>query len=63
MNWRKIINKYQKVAVVFAILGAAFIAGGIGFKQYFEYSILVGWMCGLVSQLFPLGFALKDNDR
>ena len=53
------MNKYQKLAVAFAMLGAAFIAGGLGLNHYVDYSILVGWMCGLVSQLFALGFALR----
>ncbi|WP_159462140.1 hypothetical protein [Halobacillus sp. Marseille-P3879] len=55
------MNKNQKGAVSFAILGAAFIAGGIGFNQFFEYSLLIGWGCGLISKLVALGFAMKWN--
>ncbi|MFG6117676.1 hypothetical protein [Thalassobacillus sp. B23F22_16] len=55
------MNKYQRQAVVFSLLGAAFIAGGMGMKDYVTFSPLIGWLFGLFCQIIALLSAIKWN--
>ncbi|WP_085507615.1 hypothetical protein [Thalassobacillus devorans] len=55
------MNKFQRQAVVFSLLGAACIAGGMGMKDYIPYSPLIGWLFGLICQILALLSAIKWN--
>ncbi|SFG68484.1 hypothetical protein SAMN05216353_1846 [Halobacillus alkaliphilus] len=57
------MHKYQKLTVSFAFLSASFLAGGLVFQSYTEYSILVGWGGNLIANFFALFYALKWSRR
>ncbi|MCP3027108.1 hypothetical protein [Halobacillus sp. A5] len=56
----------QRLAIVFVMLGTAFITGGFVLHPYLEYSTLIGWVAGLILQLIALRYAIKwkaEEDR
>ncbi|MFG6115851.1 hypothetical protein ACGTN9_11715 [Halobacillus sp. MO56] len=53
------MNKHQRMAVVFSLLGGAFIAAGVGMEDYVAYSPLIGWLLGFVCEVIALLSALK----
>ncbi|HWO95855.1 MAG TPA: hypothetical protein VNM45_05890 [Bacillus sp. (in: firmicutes)] len=55
------VTENRRLAIAFSLFGSAFIAGGMGFKQLFTYSPLVGWGLGTISMFTALYFAVKDH--
>jgi hypothetical protein len=56
------MNKNRKLTILIAFLGHAFIAGGMGLKDYIEYSPFIGWLGGMMFQVLALRFAIKGID-
>jgi ABC-type transport system involved in cytochrome c biogenesis permease component len=54
-------DKNRKTAVVFVWMALAFISGGMGLKDYFEYSPTIGWIGGFILLLLSLNFSIKGK--
>lgn len=55
------MSRNRQLAITFILLGSASIAGGIGLKEYFDYSMVIGAVCGMVFQILALVYAIKQN--
>lgn len=58
MGARK-INRSQKLAISFILLGTSFIAGGLALNEIIEHSHTYGGLSGLACQIIALVFAIK----
>ncbi|MGP4069969.1 hypothetical protein [Halobacillus sp. B29] len=55
----KQMNKNQRLTIIFILLGSILISGGIGLRDYVNYSLAIGWLAGFISQLLAVWFAIK----
>ncbi|PWW28227.1 hypothetical protein DFO73_10642 [Cytobacillus oceanisediminis] len=57
------MNKVRRLTLFFSLMAPAFISGGMGLRNYFEYAPTFGWVTGLVLFLLALIFAVKSAER
>jgi hypothetical protein len=60
---RRRVNKVRRLTLFFSLMAPAFISGGMGLRNYFEYAPTFGWVTGLVLFLLALIFAVKSAER
>ncbi|HZG70984.1 MAG TPA: hypothetical protein VEY51_05530 [Chondromyces sp.] len=53
------MSKNHRYALLFFLFAVSSIAGGMGLKDIFEYSLIIGWVLGLIFFVNSLYFAAK----
>jgi hypothetical protein len=53
------MHKYQKVTLIFIMIGTALLTGGFALNSWVDYGVLLGWGGSFVCHIIALVYALK----